>query len=97
MITMEGPLFLASSDRPYPLVRRPREGNVGDQNTMSQNAAQSGVEPDGRCYGCTAAARHLVESAIGRVRCSIHCRIGVVCNATVSQRSFCFTYSLVNR
>ncbi len=31
---------------------------------MSRNAAQLGVEPDGRCDDSTAAALHLVESAI---------------------------------
>jgi hypothetical protein len=33
---------------------------------MSRNAAQPGVEPDGRCHGSTAVALHLLESAIGR-------------------------------
>jgi len=32
---------------------------------MSRNAAQPGVEPDGHYHGSTAAAIHLVESAIG--------------------------------
>jgi hypothetical protein len=42
------------------------KGNVGDRNTMSRNAAQPSVKPDGPCHGSTAAALDLVESAIGR-------------------------------
>ena len=38
------------------------------ENTMSRNGAKPGVEPGGRCHGFTAAALHLVESAVGRLQ-----------------------------
>jgi len=40
---------------------------------------------------------NLTTDALPLGRLCAHCRIKVVCSATVNQRSFCFTYTRVNR